>query len=153
MISKVVTKMLKISVQNLKSSQKRTKHVENHAPNEDKGAQRAQRFSSTEAKGVLLVGSLLTGPKSKDGQKVAGNITEHVNCIALDCQRPRQVSTKSFTDLREQTMIYFVLLKTHQKEKAQAHCQFQSLGCSPASFPRRLLPMAMRHCRGFQLLT
>ena len=42
--------------------------------------------------------------------------------------------------------------KTHQKEKAQAHCQFQSFGCCPACIPGRLLPVAMRS-GGFQLLT
>ena len=68
-------------------------------PNEDKGAESTKRFCPTEAERVFLVGSLLSRPKSKDGQQVAGDVAEHVNCIALDCQRPRQVTTQTFTYL------------------------------------------------------
>ena len=68
-------------------------------PNEDKGAQSAKGFCSAETKCVFLVGSLLGGPESKDGQQVAGDVAQHVNCITLDCQRPRQVTTQTFAHL------------------------------------------------------
>merc|ERR1719234_576197 len=60
--------VINLKLQSAHSLPSSSHQKESCSPNEDKGAQCAKRFSPAEAKGVLLVGSLLTGPKSKDGQ-------------------------------------------------------------------------------------
>ena len=56
-------------------------------------AQSTKGFCPTEAECVLLIGPLGTRPESNNSQEITGNIAQHVNSVALDCERSRQVTT------------------------------------------------------------
>lgn len=56
-------------------------------------AQSTKGFRPTEAECVLLIWPLSTRPQSNNSQEITGNIAQHVNSVALDCERSRQVTT------------------------------------------------------------
>ena len=62
-------------------------------PYKNECAQSTKGFRPTESECVFLIWPLRTRPESNNSQEIAGNIAQHVNSVALDCERARQVTT------------------------------------------------------------